>query len=112
MADPAPVSADTTLLERVLVNAVKNSVESIGKAEGHIIIRSAGRVIEIIDNGAGISPENASRIFTPFFSTKQPDRGLGLMLIADILRKHKADFILATGDDGLTRLRIEFQRPG
>ncbi len=112
VADPAPVSADTTLLERVLVNAVKNSVESIGKAEGHIIIRNAGRVIEIIDNGAGISPENASRIFTPFFSTKQPDRGLGLMLIADILRKHKADFILATGDDGLTRLRIEFQRPG
>lgn len=111
VADSAPISADTTLLERVLVNAVKNAVESIGDREGRIILRNTGRVIEIIDNGSGISPENAARIFTPFFSTKRPDRGLGLMLIADILRKHKADFALTTTDDGLTHLTIEFPRP-
>jgi nitrogen-specific signal transduction histidine kinase len=50
----------------------------------------------VTDNGPGISAENAPKLFTPFFSTKNQDRGLGLMLIADILRKHGADYSLAT----------------
>ena len=102
------VMADAMLLQRVLVNAVKNSCESIGEAGGTITVRTASGCIEIIDDGPGITPEAASRIFTPFFSTKRADRGLGLMLISDILRKHKATFSLATGDDSLTRLSIHF----
>lgn len=102
------VMADAMLLQRVLVNAVKNSCESIGDAGGTITVRTAPGCIEIIDDGPGITPEAASRIFTPFFSTKRADRGLGLMLISDILRKHKATFSLATGDDLLTRLSIHF----
>lgn len=112
-AEAEPVAGDAMLLERVLVNAVKNAVESIGdRQDGRIILRAHGRTIEVVDNGAGISPEAASRIFTPFFSTKNADRGLGLMLISDILRKHKATFTLATGADGLTRLTITFPRRG
>ena len=65
--------------------------------------------LEIVDDGRGISPENAANIFTPFFSTKRAERGLGLMLISDILRKHKAEFSLATGNDGLTRFSIIFK---
>lgn len=107
-----PVSADPMLLERVLVNAVKNAVESIGtRTDGRITLRAYDRTIEVEDNGAGISPENISRIFTPFFSTKNADRGLGLMLISDILRKHNATFSLSTGSDGLTRLKINFPAP-
>ena len=105
---PVTVFADAMLLQRVLVNAVKNSYESIGEAGGTITVRTAPGTLEIIDNGHGISPTAANRIFTPFFSTKHADRGLGLMLIADILRKHKAAFSLATGADSLTRLTIRF----
>ncbi len=107
---PVMVLADDMLLQRVLVNAVKNSCESIGAKGGTVTIRTSPRCLEVIDNGAGISPEAANRIFTPFFSTKRADRGLGLMLIADILRKHKAAFSLATGDDALTRLTIKFAK--
>lgn len=103
------IRGDAMLLERVVVNAVKNAVESIGPGkDGEIIVRSHGKRLEIIDNGPGISAENAARVFTPFFSTKRADRGLGLMLIADVLRKHGASFNLATGADGLTRLTIDF----
>lgn len=106
---PAPFALfDRMLIHRVLVNAVKNSVESIGGANGQIIIRTAPGQLEIIDNGKGISEENARHIFTPFFSTKHADRGLGLMLISDILRRHKASFTLSTGEDKLTRLTINF----
>lgn len=108
--DTAPiVNIDPMLIHRVLVNAVKNSVESIGSGEGRITIRTAPAMLEIIDNGKGVSEENARHIFTPFFSTKRADRGLGLMLISDILRRHKASFTLRTAADRLTRLTINFQ---
>ena len=101
---------DRMLIHRVLVNAVKNSVESIGDSNGNIIIRTYPGHLEITDNGKGISEENARHIFTPFFSTKHADRGLGLMLISDILRRHKANFTLSTGEDNLTRLTINFNQ--
>lgn len=82
------VKIDRMLIDRVMVNAVKNSVESIGATPGTICIRTAPGLLEIIDNGKGISEEDSRHIFTPFFSTKHPDRGLGLMLIADVLRRH------------------------
>lgn len=107
--EPAPsADIDTMLIHRVVVNAVKNSVESIGDADGRIIIRTAPDMLEIIDNGKGISEEAAKHIFTPFFSTKNTDRGLGLMLISDILRRHNATFTLTTAPDRLTRLTIHF----
>jgi signal transduction histidine kinase len=93
---------DVVLFERVLVNIVKNAIDSIGSNQGEIAIAIAPEGVTITDNGAGIAPENAQKLFTPFFSTKHPDRGIGLMLIADILRKHHADYSLTT--DAATHL--------
>lgn len=121
----AVANIDPMLIQRVLINAVKNSVESIGDRPGRIALRAYGTILEVTDNGRGIAPEVANRIFTPFFSTKNPDRGLGLMLIADILHRHRADFSLTTapttadvapggpasapgGPVSLTTLRIRF----
>ena len=92
---------DPILLERVIVNAVKNAVESIGQENGEIAMSvsplpDGHATIAITDNGPGIPPENISDIFTPFFSTKRNGRGLGLMLIADILTRHNARFSLTT----------------
>ena len=115
--EPAPdfrlfANIDVMLMERVMVNIVKNSAESIAsKPSGLITIRTDTQGIEIIDNGAGISEANARRLFTPFFSTKRPDRGLGLMLVADILRSHKATFTLTSDSASrLTTFRITFAR--
>lgn len=88
---------DPMLMERVIVNIVKNAVESIGDSpDGRVTIHAANRCITVTDNGRGITADAAAKLFTPFFSTKRPDRGLGLMLIADILRGHNARFSLST----------------
>lgn len=102
------IRADMTLLERVIVNAVKNACESIGDRPGHIEIAvSANHKLTITDNGRGISEEASRKIFTPFFSTKHPDRGIGLMLISEILRLHHAEFTLSTSPvTGLTTLSV------
>lgn len=95
--DECKANLDTMLMERVIVNIVKNSIESIGdKPDGRIDIVLQPKRLAIIDNGKGISKEVADKLFTPFFSTKRPDRGLGLMLIADILRAHNFAFSLST----------------
>jgi signal transduction histidine kinase len=109
-SEPVYAEVDAMLFERVLVNVVKNAVESIGTRVGEIVISTTvpGKLC-VTDNGPGISAENASKLFTPFFSTKNQDRGLGLMLIADILRKHGADFSLTTAHS-LTTFAISFPR--
>lgn len=104
---------DQALMERVLVNIVKNAVESIGEKEGGIIeitIDNELKQLTVTDNGPGISPENATKVFTPFFSTKRADRGLGLMLVSDILHSHHFPFSLTTSDKtGLTVFTIRLK---
>lgn len=106
--EATPVRLDTTLFQQVLVNIVKNAAESIG-SDGQIIVSVKGKRLTITDNGKGISPEVSQKILTPFFSTKPQGQGIGLILIRDILTKHKCTFTLQTSEeDGLTRFEITF----
>ena len=102
------VRMDAPLFEQVLVNILKNSVESIG-ANGLIGVKTiAPSTIEITDNGAGIDKETESKLFTPFFSTKPNGQGIGLVFIREVLSRHGCTFSLRTHADGLTRFRITF----
>lgn len=104
-----PVDADVLLFEQVMLNIVKNSVESIG-FDGRIVIEtlpSPARIV-VTDNGAGITAEDKEHIFSPFFSTKTNGQGLGLMFVREILSRHHCAFSLATASDGLTRFTISF----
>lgn len=103
------VNADVLLFEQVMVNIVKNSVESIVDG-GVITISTSGLPAQIIvtDNGSGVAKGNEGVLFTPFFSTKTNGRGLGLMFIREILTAHGCSFSLKTGSDGLTRFVISF----
>lgn len=114
------IDVDTDMLSQILVNIIKNSAEAIqetGKPDGSIRLsvshdpQSSGTVLTIADNGCGISPEVASNLFNPFFSTKPDGQGIGLTMVAEILRRHNARFSLATGNDGFTRFRIVFPKP-
>ncbi len=125
--DAIPVHLDPVLFQQVLVNIVKNSIESITAAphtapEGASILLEVafkgavsplgderGATLTITDNGRGISPEAAQHLFTPFFSTKPQGQGLGLLLIRDILTAHGCTFTLQTDPiDHLTRFTILF----
>ena len=105
-----PVHLDTVLFQQVLINIVKNAVESIGEKEGHITITTTGPAkLVVTDNGHGIPSAVAKHLFTPFFSTKPQGQGLGLLLIRDILTSHHCTFNLLTdSEDHLTRFTIQF----
>lgn len=106
-AERLPVSIDSILMEQVLVNIVKNSAESIEK-NGTITIRTSAKptLLEIIDDGKGIGEEASGKLFSPFFSTKPYGQGIGLIFIREVLQKHRFSFSLQTGNDGLTRFKI------
>ncbi|WP_373725108.1 sensor histidine kinase [Bacteroides heparinolyticus] len=109
------VRLDVSLFEQVLVNIIKNAVESIEsnsdnmQKPGEIIVRTATPVsVEVIDNGPGISKEVEAKLFSPFFSTKPHGQGIGLVFIREVLSRHGCTFSLRTYNDGLTRFRISF----
>lgn len=109
------VLLDVSLFEQVLVNIIKNAVESIESNSGNmqkpgeIIVRTVTPAsVEVIDNGIGISKEMEAKLFSPFFSTKPHGQGIGLVFIREVLNRHGCTFSLRTYSDGLTRFRISF----
>ena len=102
------VKMDASLFEQVLVNIIKNAAESIEK-DGEIIVRTLSpAIVEVVDNGKGISKEVEAKLFSPFLSTKPNGQGIGLIFIREVLMRHGCTFSLRTYADGLTRFRILF----
>ena len=100
---------DSRQMEQALVNIVKNSIESIGES-GAIqfrVRRNPTRLV-IADNGAGISPGIADKLFSPFFSTKNQGQGVGLTLVREILTNHEVRFSLQTNPEKWTEFKMEF----
>lgn len=110
---PIFVNADAAQLEQVVVNALTNAWQSIGRG-GQVVVEAtqnpAGFVVA--DNGPGIAPEHADQLFTAFFSTKTTGQGIGLTLTREILEAHGARYQLRTETDGWTRLRVRFSGGG
>ena len=95
--DDIMLYADRTQISQVIVNLMKNAVESCENnnddkdyfIEIHSHLDSEERIyIEISNNGGKISDEIADNIFTPFFTTKQDGSGIGLALSRQIVRLH------------------------
>jgi signal transduction histidine kinase len=88
------VQVDEQMIEQVLINLVKNSVQALaGCKQGFIQVRGfynkRGRpTIQVIDNGQGILGDVIDKIFIPFFTTKRSGSGIGLSLSRQILRLH------------------------
>lgn len=107
---PLIMRCDQSQIQQILINAVKNSIESIGDTGQITLIASQESPhLSVIDNGPGISHEEQGHLFTPFYSTKPDGQGIGLILIRDILLNHKATFQLYTDKEAAeTRLEISF----
>jgi PAS domain S-box-containing protein len=95
------VMGDANQLEQVFLNLISNARDAIDDAGGHkkeLTIRSSfsedggtpSVVVSVRDTGIGIPPENLSKIFEPFFSTKPVGKGtgLGLSLCFGIVEAH------------------------
>ena len=86
--------ADKTMIEQVLINLIKNAIQSFEDQPNKLIELRAYQgekenvVISVKDNGAGIDVEALEKIFIPFFSTKKTGSGIGLSLSKQIMRQH------------------------
>jgi len=84
---------DENQIEQIFVNLLLNAIQAIeekGTVTIHSYITSDRKnvAIDISDTGCGIPPENMSKIFEPFFSTKAKGTGLGLAVTYGIIQKH------------------------
>ncbi len=92
--DLPPVLADIIQIEQVLINLLKNGIESMSSIENPVIMVSTRRlnqqIIElcVIDSGHGISEDKIKRIFNPFFTTKTTGMGMGLSISSSIIEAH------------------------
>lgn len=85
------VSMDLSQIEHVLINLMKNAVETQATKVSVIASMSDDDrwlVVSILDNGGGFPPEVIDNLFTPFFSTKQGGQGIGLAVCRQIVSNH------------------------
>jgi nitrogen fixation/metabolism regulation signal transduction histidine kinase len=91
---------DADLLEQVLINLIKNALEAdYGGRRPLIVVRAAVqervKTIAVADNGRGLAPELADRVFVPFFTTKPTGMGIGLSLSRQIIQLHEGQLRFA-----------------
>ncbi len=101
------VNLDLGQIEQVLVNVIKNALESCA-AGNSIYIALSEQALIIKNNGKPISPDESNQLFNPFYSTKPQGQGIGLTLSREILSNHGFHFSLKTSDDGWTEFLIVF----
>ena len=87
------IQADGKLIDQVLINLFKNAMEAVNGIPAPKIRMSAQNtdnqtVIEVEDNGAGITDYAMQHMFVPFFTTKEGGSGIGLSLSKQIIRMH------------------------
>lgn len=108
-ADGLEILADPEMLEQMLINLLKNAEQALEKTDQAEVSLTAklnkrGRiVIEVSDNGPGISQEIAKNIFVPFYTTKREGSGVGLALTRQVMIAHGGTVSLtATSGGGAT----------
>lgn len=106
------VQVDRNLWIQVMVNLLQNAQQALaGIPNGniHIQVKKEGQqcVIEVSDNGCGMTSEEAGRIFTPHFTTKSSGSGIGLSLVKQIVEKHGGNISFRSQENEGTTFRIE-----
>lgn len=96
-----PLLVDGNQIQQVILNLINNAVDALPQG-GDIFIETRMnkemKSVEVIfeDNGIGISREDQKRVFTPFFTTKEPGKGtgLGLSICNNIISTHNGKIAL------------------
>jgi two-component system, NtrC family, nitrogen regulation sensor histidine kinase NtrY len=111
LTEPLPeIDADADLLHRAFQNLVLNALDAM-PAGGTLTIRTTeheGNVrIEVADTGKGLTLEECSRLFTPYYTTKVQGTGLGLAIIQSVISDHHGTISVSSDEGRGTTFRIE-----
>jgi PAS domain S-box-containing protein len=99
------VEGDEVLLRQAFSNLCRNALEACTGVQPHIVVDGAREGngvlrVTVTDNGPGLDPKVADRIFRPFFTTKARGTGLGLALVQKIIVTHNGRIHAANAPSG------------
>lgn len=101
---------DPDLLHRAFANIIKNAIDSNGN-DNLVTVNSFHKsdrwIIEISDQGCGISPENLPKIFEPFFTTRAKGTGLGLAYVSQVVQAHDGRIFVWNKMEKGAAIRVE-----
>jgi signal transduction histidine kinase len=107
------IDGDPELLHKAFQNLVLNALDAM-PAGGTLTFRTAetqsGIRIEVSDTGKGLTPEECSRLFTPYYTTKQLGTGLGLAIVQSVISDHRGTISVASEEGHGTTFRIELPK--
>ena len=110
LGDVSPVGGDPVLLRRVVENLVLNAIDAMPKG-GTLTFRTCMNekfaVFELSDTGAGLTPEECDRLFTPYYTTKQHGTGLGLAIVQSVVSDHHGRISVSSRKDAGTTFHVE-----
>jgi two-component system, NtrC family, nitrogen regulation sensor histidine kinase NtrY len=108
------IEGDMVLIEQVLINLIINAIDAVKEQPNPTITLSASfsseerHVIEVRDNGVGMSAELMDKIFVPFFTSKANGSGIGLSLSKQIMTLHKGTITVQSAEGKGTIFRLGF----
>jgi signal transduction histidine kinase len=111
LADALPeILADPDLLHRALQNLVLNAIDAMpqgGELTIHTYTSANAVEISVSDTGSGLTDEERSRLFTPYYTTKQHGTGLGLAIVQSVVSDHGGKISVGSTKEKGTTFRIE-----
>jgi two-component system, NtrC family, nitrogen regulation sensor histidine kinase NtrY len=108
------IEADFAQVEQILINLIKNASEALSdKKEGIIHLKAScaddGTIIQVEDNGIGISSDIIDDIFVPFYTTKENGSGIGLSLSKQIMQNHDGTISVNSAPDKGAIFTLKFK---
>ncbi len=111
-AEKAWVMGDAVQLSQILLNVLRNAIQATqGQQDRRIQItirrEQTSHVLEVLDNGPGMTPDVLAQVATPFFSTKPDGLGVGLSIAKSIAQQHRGSLQIANHPDGGARVGLQ-----
>ena len=109
------IMLDRGFMRQVLTNLISNAKDAMKETEGGFLTISTEKnsdyvILSVTDTGTGIKPENLTKIFDPYFTTKKSGTGIGLTLVYKIIRGMGGDIGVNSRQGTGTTFRITLPR--
>jgi signal transduction histidine kinase len=109
--EPLFVECDPNKIKQVLINLIQNAIDASPKSQSKISIylkniNDEKYLIQVQDNGDGMSVERQAKLFEPFYTTKEKGTGLGLMVCKSIIQNHQGTIKIHSDEGKGTTVNI------